>query len=118
MTTAAWPGTLPTGPDSDTFTAARQDNKISFQPEVGDAKVRRRFTGTLKDFSASFSPLTDTQRGTLDTFHDTTLVDGTLPFTWTDPESGDAGVFRFVSPPSWTSLGPLWKVNCSIRRLS
>ncbi|OFX06352.1 MAG: hypothetical protein A3E78_11685 [Alphaproteobacteria bacterium RIFCSPHIGHO2_12_FULL_63_12] len=113
----SWPATLPTAPLVDGFSARRQDNKIQFKPEVGDAKVRRRFTGVVKEFTAVFE-LDDDQRGYLNTFHDTTLEDGTQTFTWTDPESRDSATFRFIAPPQWAAIsGLIWRATCQIQRI-
>jgi hypothetical protein len=116
--TTAWPGTLPTRPLRDGFGAQRQDNKQVFQPEVGDAIVRKRYTAGLRDFTASFD-LSATQRAALDTLHDTTLGEGALPFTWTDPLTGDSATFRFLKPPKYASLGGgYWRADCQMRRIA
>lgn len=112
-----WPSSLPTYPLRDALTAQKQDNKQVFQPEVGDAKVRRRYTGVLKDFDVTFR-LTATQRDTLDTFHDTTLSDGVSTFTATDPQKQVSGTFRFISTISWSPLGGGgWQANFRLRRI-
>lgn len=111
-------------PSPDGFTAARQSNKIEFSTERGDSKVRRAYTGAIKDFDASFT-LTSPQADILDEFHDTTLVDGVEPFTWTDPRTLESGTFRFLEPPQFSPLGGnpdssngiAWKAACKIRRV-
>ena len=117
MTIAYWPVALPSKPLVAGLTAQRQDNKIGVQPEVGDAKVRRRFTGTMKDFAATFV-LTAAARATLDDFHDATLQDGVLPFAWVDPQTSEAATFRFVSPPQWSkATAGAWRATCQLRRI-
>jgi hypothetical protein len=115
--TIYWPVALPQTPLRSGLSAQEQDGNVSFQPDAGDAKVRLRFTGVLKDISATFR-LTPTQRDALTAFWKTTTARGTLPFTWTDPHDGTSGTFRFTSPPQWSSpTANVWQAVCAIRRI-
>lgn len=115
---ASWPTTLPTYPLRESLSVQKQDNRQVFQPEVGDMKVRRRYSSVLKDFNVSLK-LTSTQRDALDTFYDTTLTDGVDTFTHTDPQKQVTGTFRFVSTLNWSPLGGGgWSVMFQMRRIA
>jgi hypothetical protein len=111
-----WPSTLPcrfvVG-----VTAAPQDNAIRFQPDVGDQKVRRRYTGSLVDLSGSLT-LSGNQGATFDAFYRDDLADGSLPFRMMDPLTYGTRTFRFAEPPQWTEVRPgVWSISCKIRRI-
>lgn len=110
--TAVWPVALI--PLTDSFADQRQPNRIAFEPEVGDDITRRRSTTSRKNIT--FKLLSLPGDTTLDDFHDTTLLDGSLPFTWTDPRTGASGTFKFRSPPKWASAGYFYEATCEIRR--
>jgi hypothetical protein len=92
--TAAWPSTLPAAPVFGGFTEQRQTNVAAFNPDVGPPKYRRRSTAVGVPTSAIFW-MTPTQVADFDTFFETTLVDGTLPFTWDHPLSGTNYTWMF-----------------------
>lgn len=83
MTTAAWPGTLPQCPTLN-YSEQRQTNVVTFQPEVGEPKMRRRSTATAVLTSMNFR-MTNAQVLTFLTFYETTLKDGSLPFDLPHP---------------------------------
>jgi len=82
--TAAWPSTLPQCPILQSFSEERQLNTIAFNPDVGTPKTRRRSTAVSTLTGVGFK-FTTAQRATFNTFFETTLADGTLPFTWAHP---------------------------------
>jgi hypothetical protein len=48
--------------------------------------------------------LTETQLTTFKTFYNTTLLGGTLRFSWREPlDPLTAAEYRFVQPPEWSS---------------
>lgn len=115
---AAYPSSLPQSPLLAALTAQAQDNRLAFDPDVGDQKVRRRFTATLRDFTYS-TILTQAQVSTLDTFYATTLNDGIDTFTWTDPMLEVSGTFRFLGPIQWTAATKnAWRATARMRRIS
>lgn len=84
MTTAAWPATLPQCPTLSGFSETPQPNVTSFKPEVGTPKVRRR--STAKGWMTEIGyRMTNAQVLAFYTFYETTLEDGSLPFTWPHP---------------------------------
>ena len=93
--TAAWPSTIPQGPIYGGFTEVRQRNVASFSPDVGPPKMRRRSTAVGVNTQATFQ-FSDTDLATFNTFFETTLVDGTLPFTWTHPVTAVSYTWMFA----------------------
>lgn len=105
--TAAWPSTIPQCPILNAFKEQRQRNVAAFSPDVGPPKMKRRSTavGVLTDLSFRMS---NAQVLAFNTFYETTLADGTLPFTWPHPitkvsytwmfDPGDAPTFERYAP--------------------
>src|SRR5262245_48642723 len=86
MTTPAWPTTLPCSPMFP-FSEQRQRNIRAFNPEVGPPKMALRSTAASVKFACVFK-FTKAQLAIFKTFYETTLADGTLPFTWKNPIDG------------------------------
>lgn len=84
MTTAPWPAGLPQCPILNGFQETPQPNTVAFNPETGTPKVRRRSTakGWLTDMVYRMS---NAQLLTFKSFYETTLEDGSLPFTQNHP---------------------------------
>lgn len=70
------------------------------ETDTGPAKVRRRFTRAVRRVQVTMA-LTAAQVETLDTFHTTTLADGSLKFELVHPRTGLTHEFRFVGELSW-----------------
>lgn len=85
MTTAAWPSTIPQCPIL-AFQEKPQTNVASFKPEVGPPKMRRRSTAKSWLTDVTFR-MTNAQVVTFLTFYETTLEDGSLPFTMNHPRT-------------------------------
>ncbi len=81
MTT--WPSDLPQCPTL-VFTEQRQRNLVAFQPDVGEPKIRRRSTATAVLTNMAFR-MTNAQVLSFNTFFETTLKDGSLPFDFAHP---------------------------------
>lgn len=97
---SSWPETLPALPLQEGFTETLKDVVLRTQTDIGPAKTRARYTAGVETYSMQFL-LTLTEKGYLNTFYLTTLVNGSLSFTWTNPSSGVSGTFRFLGPPSY-----------------
>lgn len=94
---AAWPGTVPNEPLAGSFTCADQDNRLTFQPDAGDA-IRRRRT-TSKALAVSFElVLTAVQLAALRSFYDSDLEGGVLGFDFTDPILASTKTYSFAEP--------------------
>jgi len=84
MTIAAWPSTLPQCPILTGWDETPQTNVATFSPEVGPPKYRRRSTAKAW-LSDTTWRMTSAQVATFKTFYETTIADGSLPFTWAHP---------------------------------
>lgn len=89
MTAPVWPSTLPQTPKRGTFNGGPRDNRRKFVPDHGQPILRRATTAIVMAYQGVVFPnLSNTQRTTFETFFDTTLVGGTIPFQWADPVTG------------------------------
>ncbi len=124
MVLAVFPAGIPQSPLMSGLEFKKVRNSIEFETEVGDSIGRRRFTGKRKMIPMTLPQMTLAQKTSLDTFYDTTLLDGTLAFTWKDFETGDTGVtYKFQGPPSFKATVPdssndmQWKVTFTLFRI-
>jgi hypothetical protein len=97
---ATWPATLPQN-QFRTLTDQRQDGRFRTLMDAGPAKMRRRFSATVRTFVVPIE-LNGTQRQAFDSFWITDTQGGAISFSWTDPVTDAALNFRFVAPPQWT----------------
>ena len=104
MTIPSWPSGLPALVQVEGFNETQPDLAIRTEMDAGPAKVRRRFTAGVTPISAQ-QMITKSQVSTFETFYNTTLLGGTLRFSWTDPISTATVEARFVSPPKIIALG-------------
>lgn len=95
---SAWPETIPALPLQEGFSETLRNVVIRTQTDSGPAKTRSRYTAGPKNYTMQFI-LTQTEKTALNTFFDTTLVNGSTSFTYTNPASGESGTFRFLGPP-------------------
>jgi phage-related protein len=112
-----WPSSLPDKPLQQGYEEAPGDGRQRTQMDTGPAKVRRRFTATVDEFTARFH-LTSTEVDTLDSFWENDLDGGTLRFDWTHPRTGLALQFRFVNRPKRRVVGgTLYEVTARLEVL-
>jgi hypothetical protein len=107
MMAAAWPASLPQCPILNAFSEQRQRNVRSFNPDVGPPKMGRRSTAVGVKTNTAWR-MTNAQVITFNTFYETTLADGTLPFDWPHPitkvsytwmfDTGEAPTFERYAP--------------------
>ena len=99
-----WPSELQQLLSASNFTYVPGVTTIRSEMDIGPAKVRSRFTDAVDTYKASiFIDIDDID--TLQTFYKTLLNNGTDPFYFDDPFTGDQGTFRFVEPPSIQAIG-------------
>lgn len=92
----AWPGTFPFIVNPEDFREAGPTGNVIRSPmERGTTKQRRRFTNASRPVEGSTSVMTTAQVALFETFFRTTLKDGTLPFTATNPRTGATETFKF-----------------------
>lgn len=94
MTT--WPTNIPQRPDYGGWDVHPQKNTLSFEPEVGPPISRRRASSVNIIAEAKITLRTDAERAAFLTFFHTTLIDGSLAFTWNDPITGVSSTWRFI----------------------
>lgn len=102
--TAAWPASLPQSPFLP-VTDQRQTAVVRTSMDAGPPKMRRRFTAAVRQITLGMF-LTGAERAVFDAFFATTLEEGALPFTWTDPVDDSSVDLRFVEPPAFTLVRP------------
>ena len=95
---SSWPNDIPQLPLQEGFTETPKNVVIRTQTDTGPAKTRSRYTAGVKTYSMQFL-LTAAEQTSLNTFFDTTLVNGSLSFTYVNPAGGASGTFRFLGPP-------------------
>jgi len=103
---SAWPGTLPQKFLVDGYMEGVGDGLLEYQPDTGPSISRRRATAVPRPLSGNFE-MTSAQIATLRTFFDTTLIGGSLPFTFPDPLTGATLLVKFQKGgiPKWAALG-------------
>lgn len=97
---AVWPTSLPD--ISLALTETRQDAAVRTPMDAGPMKMRRRFSAASRYVAGSVI-LDNTQRATFDTFFETTIEEGSLPFDMDDPRDGTTQEWRFTAPPSFVA---------------
>jgi hypothetical protein len=113
---AIWPPSLP-APNWTGFQETSPNVVIRTSMDVGPPKVRRRSTAGVRPLSMTFL-LTKDDVSTLDTFYQTTLSGGSLPFDWTHPRTGAAVRVQFTASPSYQAQGPLhYQAQCQMEIL-
>ena len=105
MTPATWPGTVNQNVLRDGFTVKPEANRISFKPETGKAKRRRRTTIATELVTYGLLLTLDEFADLLDFWHDD-LLDGTLPFTFTDPLDEAEKTYEFVDDAEPEAMSP------------
>lgn len=115
MTIPSWPASLPSALLVRGYSESLPDVTLRTQMDAGPAKVRRRFTAGVRPVSGR-QVMTAAQVAALRTFYETTLLGGSLRFSWREPRAGDATVeFRFTEPPQWSGMEPgLFDVSLSL----
>ena len=108
-----WPDTLPQGWLIDGYQETLPDVVQRTEMDAGPAKSRRRFTCQVTPIKARLL-LTDTEKGYLETFFNTTTAGGSLSFTY--PHDG-SDVLRFVKSPTISKSGLHWSVDFELEKL-
>lgn len=119
MSVPAWEATLPTELLTQGYEETTPEVSIKSNMDTGPAKVRRRVTAAVRPVKGSII-VTATQLGTFKTFYNTTLLGGTLRFSWKDPADGTTAVeMRFTETPKWTVTDDpeLYQINMSLEIL-
>lgn len=97
MPTPTFPATLPQYVQEGGFSEQIQDQTIESQMDTGPAKIRRRFTKSLRQFSLQMM-LTPAQTDTFEAFWQDDCKGGSLPFVWVHPRTRVPSTMRFRLP--------------------
>jgi hypothetical protein len=103
---ASWPSDLPQKSLVDGFGEGVGDGLLEYQPDTGPSITRLRSSGAPEPMTLAFE-MTSAQIASFKTFFKTTLIGGSLPFTFADPLSGDTVLLKFRKDglPHWSALG-------------
>lgn len=114
---ATYPSELP-NPLRGGFTRSQVANTIRSSVDVGEAKVRRRYT--LAIYSETWSLALDpTALSFFDNWFNNTLKSGVLRFQHVDPITNSTHDYRVVDMPSYKPFGTCgsYSVSFSVERL-
>jgi len=112
MPIPSWPSTIPQKLLISGYQQSASNVLLRTESDTGPAMVRRRMTAGVQKLSGS-QILTFTELGYLRTFYNTTLIGGSLRFSWVDPITNSSVEMRFVEPISWSAVSGD-KVNVSM----
>lgn len=101
---ATWPTALSQCMEASGFQLSPVDTTIRTEMAVGVPKVRPRSTDAPEHFSGSIL-MQKSLYNTLNTFYKVDLANGSLPFDWVHPISGDPAKIRFRAPPGYAPAG-------------
>lgn len=116
---ATWPATLPQQPLMKGAQEQFQSTTITTEMDVGPAKKRRRFTAAVEPWKGLNMLLTATQVTTFKTFYETTLLGGSLTFTFPNPRTGSSETFRFSgdAPTLSQASGDLYLTSFELEKM-
>lgn len=98
-----WPVTLPQYVLEAGYQEQMEDQTIESQVDAGPAKVRRRFTASVRRFQVVVQ-MTPAEADIFEDFFLNTLQGGSLSFDWVHPRTRVAKVFRFRKPAPQISV--------------
>jgi len=117
MTIPAWNVNLPEKLFVAGYSQSFPAVTIKSDMDAGPAKVRRRFTAGVEPVSGTMI-MTAAQLATFDTFFNTTLLGGSLRFSWTKPPVHTVACeCRFTETPSWTKVEGDYEIQLSLEIL-
>ena len=89
-----WPTELPQRPRFG-YSRTQQNNVIENRPDFGPTLRRRRFTAVSKFYDVSMV-IDEGLLGVFDSFFNTAIESGALPFEWRNPDNDGAADCRIV----------------------
>lgn len=113
---ATWPSSLPQKPLAEGFAESSAPNVIRTENDAGPTNARRRYTVPVKRYQMRLL-LTTAQVATFETFHESTLASGVLPFDWLDPRTQAAASFVILGYSGYEQAGPgYWYVSLTLEK--
>jgi len=118
MTIPAWANTLPQELLLDGYGESPANIIISSEMDTGPSKVRRRFTAGVRPVTGNII-VNATQLTAFKTFFNSTLLGGSLRFSWTEPPGHTTACeMRFVDMPAWVAIDDVYyKISLSLEIL-
>jgi hypothetical protein len=107
---------IPELPLQNGYYDSKESGVLRTSIDSGLVVQRRRYQAVSRNIKAAF-PLDNNQKQVFDQFYETTLMDGTLEFNWTDPTTGVVYDTRFTSTPVYSGTSNNWKVACELEVL-
>lgn len=105
MPNPTWPSSLPQYVLEGGYQETLQDQTLETQMEAGPAKIRRRYTKSLRKFQISLL-MTSAQANTFESFWQNDCAGGSTPFTWVHPRTRATATMRFRNPaPQFSTTG-------------
>lgn len=104
--TDAWPSTLPQQLQISGASLGYGDGLVEYGPDQGPSITRRGTTAVMRPLAGAMI-LSNAQVSTFETFFYTTILNGSLPFTFPDPRTGATLLVKFTkqAPPAYAPLG-------------
>lgn len=112
----AWPNTLPQRLLISGASLGEGDGLVEYAPDLGPSLTRRGTTAVMRPLTGNMI-LTGSQVATWRQFFRTTIVQGSLPFTFPDPLGGSDLLVKHVkgAPPAVAPLGnDNWQLSLSL----
>ncbi len=116
----AWPATLPQFVQEQGYSESLPNQTVESPMDSGPPKTRRRFTTNWRPITCTIW-CTAEQADDFEEFFEDDLAGGSLSFTWVNPISQDAKIFKFMGgkPPRKRPFGSgnvafdlqLWQLN-------
>lgn len=111
---AAWPSSLQSVLNADSFTLDIGDTAIRSDMDVGPQKVRRRSTKGIDKVSCTIN-MVYTLYEDLYYFYDVTTNGGVLSFDFPHPITGDPATWRFLAPPQVSPMSGGYQFRVSMQ---
>lgn len=97
----SWPSNIPTFLVRG-FSEQPGDGRLRTPMDAGPPKVRRRYTATVRKMRGTIQT-DDTGLAAFETFLETTILSGSIPFDWEHPRTGADIVCQIgENYPSWS----------------
>jgi len=113
-----WPIDLPQKLNSSGFSYVPEDNTVQSEVDMGKPKQRRRYTAKVINVTGEVTLDSQSQIDSFLYFWDTLQQDGTLPFTWNDPLTGEEKQMEFTAPYSLSNTsGHIFTLSIEFRIL-
>jgi len=116
MATFSWPADLYGKVLKGSFRELPPDNTFQSNMDTGPPKIRRRSTSNTRPIEVSHF-FTAADMVTFDSFYDTTLNSGSLPFNYRHPRTQVLGEYVFTELPEYVDMNQGFRVTTKMEKL-